>query len=111
MRRSRGIPTRVSHELPRDLLVAAAAAEDLPAQPAVVSAAEGGELLIAVITLLTLAVWHPVLLQITVLQRPRGGESGAEASSHVKEVQRPSGMAVRSRVLMLVSKALLHLMS
>lgn len=59
--------TRVSHELARDFLVAAAAAEDLSAQAAVVATAERGELLIAVIALLTLAVRHPVLFQITVL--------------------------------------------
>lgn len=54
--------TRVAHELSRDFLVAAATAEDLAAQSAVVSPAEGGELLITVVTLLTLAVRHPVLL-------------------------------------------------
>lgn len=63
-----GVPlTRVPHEFARDLLVAAAAAEDLTTQSAVVASAESCELLIAVITLLTLAVWHPVLLQIAVL--------------------------------------------
>lgn len=60
--------TRVAHELSRDFLVAAAAAEDLATQSTVVAAAEGGELLIAVVTLFTLAIWHPVLLQITVLK-------------------------------------------
>lgn len=59
--------TCVAHELSRDLLVAAAAAEDLATQSAVMPAAEGCELLIAVVTLLTLAIWHPVLFQITVL--------------------------------------------
>lgn len=61
-------PTGVAHELPGDFLVAAAAAEDLSAQTAVVAAAEGGELLVAVVALLALAVRHPVLLQIAVLQ-------------------------------------------
>lgn len=61
-------PTCVAHELSRDLLVAAAAAEDLAAESAVVAASESGELLIAVVALLTLAVRHPVLLQITVLR-------------------------------------------
>lgn len=60
--------TCVPHELPRDLLVAAATAEDLTTQSAVVAASESCELLIAVITLLTLAVWHPILLQIAVLR-------------------------------------------
>lgn len=60
--------TRVAHELSGDFLVAAAAAEDLATQSAVVAAAEGCELLIAVVTLFTLAVWHPVLLQIAVLK-------------------------------------------
>lgn len=60
--------TCVAHELPRDLLVAAAAAEDLAAQSAVVATSERGELLIAVVALLALAVRHPVLLQITVLR-------------------------------------------
>lgn len=64
-------PTCVAHELSRDLLVAAAAAEDLTAQSAVVATSEGGELLVAVVALLALAVRHPVLLQITVL----GGET------------------------------------
>lgn len=63
--------TRVSHELAGDFLVAAAAAEDLSAQAAVVAAAERGELLIAVIALLTLAVRHPVLLQVTILWRAK----------------------------------------
>lgn len=61
--------TCVAHELSRDLLVTAAAAEDLATQSAVVAATEGCELLIAVVTLFTLAIWHPVLLQITVLKR------------------------------------------
>lgn len=60
--------TRVAHELARDFLVAAAAAENLATQSAVMTTAEGGELLVAVIALLTLAVWHPVLFQITVLK-------------------------------------------
>lgn len=60
--------TCVTHELPWDLLVAAAAAEDLTAQSAVVTAPEGGELFVAVITFLTLAVGHPVLLQVAVLR-------------------------------------------
>lgn len=60
--------TCVAHELSRDLLVAAAAAEDLTAESAVVATSEGGELLIAVVALLALAVRHPVLLQIAVLK-------------------------------------------
>lgn len=60
-------PTCVAHELSRDLLVAAAAAEDLAAEPAVVAPPEGGELLVAVVALLALAVRHPILLQIAVL--------------------------------------------
>lgn len=60
-------PTCVAHELSRDLLVAAAAAEDLTAESAVVATSESGELLIAVVALLALAVRHPVLLKITVL--------------------------------------------
>lgn len=60
--------TGVAHELSRDFLVAAAAAEDLATESAVVAAAEGCELLIAVVALFTLAVWHPVLLQIAVLK-------------------------------------------
>ncbi len=60
--------TCVAHELSGDFLVAAAATEDLAAQSAVVAAAEGCELLIAVVTLFTLAIWHPVLLQIAVLK-------------------------------------------
>lgn len=60
-------PTCVAHELSRDLLVAAAAAEDLAAEPAVVAPSEGGELLVAVVALLALAVRHPILLQIAVL--------------------------------------------
>ena len=61
-------PTRVAHELSGDFLVAASATEDLATQSAMVAAAEGCELLIAVVTLFTLAVWHPVLLQIAVLR-------------------------------------------
>ena len=61
-------PTCVTHELSGDFLVAAAATEDLTTQSAVVATAEGCELLVAVVTLFTLAVWHPVLLQITVLR-------------------------------------------
>lgn len=60
--------TCVTHELSRDLLVAAAATEDLSTQPAVVTATEGCELLIAIITLFTLAIRHPVLLEIAVLK-------------------------------------------
>lgn len=60
--------TRVAHELSRDFLVAAATAEDLATQSAVMAAAERCELLIAVVTLFTLAIWHPVLFQIAVLK-------------------------------------------
>lgn len=60
--------TRVAHKLPGDLLVAAAATEDLSTQSAVVTPTESGELLIAVVTLFALAVRHPVLLQIAVLK-------------------------------------------
>lgn len=63
--------TCVAHELSGDFLVAAAAAEDLATQTAVVAAAECGELLVAVVTLFTLAIWHPVLLQIAVLEGPQ----------------------------------------
>ena len=59
--------TGVAHELAGDLLVAAAAAEDLATEPAVVAASEGGELFVAVVALFALAVRHPVLLQVTVL--------------------------------------------
>lgn len=63
--------TGVAHELSGDLLVAAAAAEDLPTEAAVVAPPEGGELLVAVVALLALAVRHPVLLQVAVLERGR----------------------------------------
>lgn len=68
--------TRVSHELAGDFLVAAAAAEDLSAQAAVVAAPERGELLVAVVALLALAVRHPVLLQVTVLQSAKTHSEG-----------------------------------
>lgn len=67
--------TRVAHELSRDFLVAAAAAEDLATQSAVMTAAEGCELLIAVVALFTLAIWHPVLFQIAVLRVGLGGNN------------------------------------
>lgn len=62
-------PTGVAHGLSGNFLVAAATAEDLTAESTVVASAEGGELLVAVVTLLTLAVRHPVLLQVAVLER------------------------------------------
>lgn len=72
--------TCVAHELSRDLLVTAAAAEDLATQPAVVSAAEGGELLVAVVAFLTLAVRHPVLFQIAVLKVNNDKDKAASLS-------------------------------
>lgn len=60
--------TCVTHELPRNFLVTAATAEDLATQSAMVAATKSSELFIAVITFFTLAVWHPVLLQVTVLK-------------------------------------------
>lgn len=64
----RGAPTCVTHELPGNFLVTAATAEDLTTQSAMVAATESSELFIAVITFFTLAVRHPVLLQVTVLK-------------------------------------------
>lgn len=58
----------VAHELSRDFLTTAAAAEDLTTQSAVVAASEGCKLFVAVVTLFTLAIRHPVLFQITVLE-------------------------------------------
>lgn len=60
--------TRIAHELARNFLVAASAAEDLTAESTMVTASKGCEFLVAVIALLTLAVRHPVLFQITVLE-------------------------------------------
>lgn len=60
--------TGVAHEFSGDLLVAATAAEDLATKSAMMPAAESCEFLIAVITLFTLVIWHPVLLKITVLK-------------------------------------------
>lgn len=60
--------TCVAHELARNLLVTASAAEDLTAQTAVVAASEGRKLLIAVVALFALTVRHPVLLEVTVLK-------------------------------------------
>lgn len=63
--------TRIAHELARNFLVAASAAEDLTAESTMVTASKGCEFLVAVVTLLTLAVRHPVLFQITVLERKK----------------------------------------
>lgn len=60
--------TRVAHELARNFLVAASAAEDLATESTMVTPSEGCEFLIAVVALFTLTVWHPVLFQITVLE-------------------------------------------
>lgn len=70
--------TRVAHELARNFLVAATAAEDLAAQSTVVTASERRELLVAVVALFTLAVRHPVLLKIAVL-----GHKGRIYVSHL----------------------------
>lgn len=60
--------TRVAHELARNFLVAASAAEDLATESTMVTPSEGCEFLIAVVALFTLTVRHPVLFQITVLE-------------------------------------------
>lgn len=73
-------PTGVAHGLSGNFLVAAATAEDLTAESTVVASAEGGELLVAVVTLLTLAVGHPVLLQVAVLERNKSYESQSRTS-------------------------------
>lgn len=56
------LPTCITHEFPRNLLVAAAAAEDLTTKSTVMPPTESGKLLAAIITLFTLVIGHPVLL-------------------------------------------------
>lgn len=63
--------TRIAHELARNFLVAASAAKNLTAESTMVTASKGCEFFVAVVTLLTLAVRHPVLFQITVLERKK----------------------------------------
>lgn len=61
-------PTCIAHEFSRDFLIAASTTEDLSAKSTVVPPPEGGEFLTAVIAFFALAVRHPILLQVTVLQ-------------------------------------------
>lgn len=84
--------TCVPHEFSRDLLVAASAAEDLSTKPTVVPAAKCGEFLAAVVTLLTLAVRHPVLLEITVLRKKRKNKTikSQHATPYLQKVFRVS---------------------
>ena len=65
-------PTFVSNNFSWQLLVTALAAENLSTNATVMASAECCKLVSAVVTLLAAAVWHPVLLEVTVLVRLRG---------------------------------------
>lgn len=59
--------TFVADDLSWELLVATLAAKDLTTDTAVMTTTESCELVPAVIALLAASVWHPVLLEVTVL--------------------------------------------
>lgn len=59
--------TRVSHDPPWQHLVAAATTEDLATDSTVMTSTERVEAIATLIALTTVVVWHPVLLEVTVL--------------------------------------------
>ena len=63
--------TCVSHDFARHFLVAAATAEDLTTDAAVMTSPEGRETVTTIIALLTVFIRHPVLTEVGVTIRLR----------------------------------------
>ena len=55
-------PTFIAEELSRNLLITTRRAKDLPANSAVMPTTKSGKPIAAVVTFVTVRVWHPIFL-------------------------------------------------